>query len=723
MGVTANILQNEFLPNTFPCDEEMQMPYLFDTPLEVVVELQLDVSAEFYTTFEFHGYMKGYTSLIDFVFPCVQILRQVVPDQGGYVFWSGRGINWDSECYWEYNEYTNGVQTGHDSGDTIPTNVISTFYYGGSLPDGTCTIYHCNIPIIYDRNDDMNFYAWYQNGAVNPECPYWWQGNGGVTPRTGFDPALIPNAGEEIPEDPRVYEYVSVGIKGTWDIMDVFTQDPTAETLIKGFRVKFSNDAVGKFSFYEIPYEDGDTDLKWGIAMSDTPIALYYTYDGESWITPPSPALPFQWVWRTRENEVGTFYSNIGGDGNNNVPIFEDRETALEYIRGNISIKDAKNYDKISGNYPIENNTEYVDEETAFGQVYTRAFFSQQYICGVNAIQEISNALFDTTQGGITGLFDDIKKGLEMYGEGSGVINAVQSCMFFPLDLTEVFTSVQSQNYIYFGGYKFDMQNSVNKIIYPNGYKDFGSFDIKETFGHGNARNYAPYQRLYCYLPYIGFVQLDIAKYLGKTANVRYYFDTRTGCCLATITANGVLIDYFNGQCGVSMPITLTDYSRYAQTQIQTLLSGGANLGGGGNVGEMVKSGANNFVGGLAESGAVGLGTVAVGGLAMAGAVQGAKTLYGLTQNNINNFNVTKGASSSMLNQYLPQDVLFWFEVQDADETPNEQSLQGYPSNASGTIQSFSGYLEVDTVNLICGIATDDERAEIIAYLKSGVIL
>ena len=76
-----------------------------------------------------------------------------------------------------------------------------------------------------------------------------------------------------------------------------------------------------------------------------------------------------------------------------------------------------------------------------------------------------------------------------------------------------------------------------------------------------------------------------------------------------------------------------------------------------------------------------------------------------------------------MLNQYLPQEILFMLEIQDADETPNEISLQGYPSNASGQIQSFNGYLEVDAVKLVCSGATANEKAEIIKQLQSGVYI
>lgn len=480
----------------------------------------------------------------------------------------------------------------------------------------------------------------------------------------------------------------------------------TGQPYIQGVKGKITD---GKFALYKIAGID-DGKLKYGIKNTASFYDLEYTTDGVSWTS--TDTFPFEFIYRPRINELGTFAYALSL-WNTDVPIWKDEDDADDYINDDKPITDAENWDKISPQYPPQNPTGDPDDESEMGEVYTRAFFSQQYICGTGALQEISNALFDTTAGGI---WEDIKKGLEMYGDTP--VDDIQGCMFFPLDLNQVFTSTQSQNYIYFGGYRFDLQNSsVNKIIYPNGVYDFGTFDIKPSFAY-SYRDYAPYSRLFCYLAYIGWVELDIARYIGKTANIKYYIDTRTGGCLACIFANGVLTDFFNGQMGVSMPITATDFVAYANAQIQTLLTGASGVKG--NAGTMF-SNAQSMMNAGVGAGAV-AGAMLPVATAMIGA-QGAKTLYGLTQNNINNFNKTMGSSTSMLNQYLPQYCMMMWEIQDSDETPNERALQGYPSNASNILSAFNGYLEVEAVNLSCSYATDNERAEIIAYLKSGVYI
>ena len=154
-------------------------------------------------------------------------------------------------------------------------------------------------------------------------------------------------------------------------------------------------------------------------------------------------------------------------------------------------------------------------------------------------------------------------------------------------------------------------------------------------------------------------------------------------------------MDYFNGQMGVQMPITLTDKSAYANSQIQTLLTGaqreGNTLTGAMNVGGM----SNAYV-------ATAVGTAGT-------MINAYRTTYELSQNNVNNFNKTRGGSTSMLNEYLPQYVTFMFEIQQDDPTVNHDMLMGQPTNVSGNLGDCVGYLEVESVNLNCGIATQNE--------------
>ena len=499
---------------------------------------------------------------------------------------------------------------------------------------------------------------------------------------------------------------------GTW-LNDTQPQ-VSGQPYYRNFRAKMTD---GTFALYKIDGID-DGKLKMGIKNNASFYDMQYSTNGIDWID--TDVFPFEYFLRKRVNELGEFDYALTFS-NSKIPIFKDETTAQAYEDGDIDITQADNWTEISQSYPIMNLTADSDDDTTMGEVFTKSFFSQQYICSESAIQQISNALFDTS----SNIFEDIKTGLQMYGER--IIDSVQSCMFFPINLNTVYTDVQNQSYIYFGGYQFSLSDgvTVNKIIHPNGYYDFGSFDLVYSFGNKdnqNFRDFSPYTRIFCYLAYIGWVELDSSRYMGHTVNIRYYFDTRTGMCLACLfvqtTQGQVLYDYYQGQCGVSMPITLTDYAGYANAQIQTLLGGVNDTKG--NMGTVFNAGVNMAEKGLMTTGSA----MALGSVGMLGAGIGAtKTLYGLTQNNINNFNKTKGSSSSMLNMCLPQECMFMFEVQQGTATPYELELVGYPSNASDLLVNFSGYLEVDSVKLDCSGATDNEKAEIIRQLQSGVYI
>lgn len=517
-------------------------------------------------------------------------------------------------------------------------------------------------------------------------------------------------------ELPPLQEYFYYGQAEQY-IVDEFgnVSRTNANPIYRGIRVKSRE----RCSLYEI---DGINDgvLKMGMNLQGIEIAYYSTDGGDTWqnMAGSPTSLPFDYLYRNWKDEVGTFwaYSVTGADIDTNMYIYHTKAESDTYNGGGDNEEDASNYAYISSGQEPKNRTGEPDEETEFGQIGIHSSFSQQYILSSGAMSEIANALFDVTQGGITGIFEDIKKGCEMYGDS--VIDDIESLYFYPVDLTQVFAGhISSQNHIYFGGYRFGMTNAVNKIVYPNGYYDFGSFQIETTFGE-NIRSYEPYTKLYCYLAYIGWVQLDMKKYLHKTVNIRYYIDTRSGGCIAVLLANGVMCDFYNGQIGVSQPLKATDFNAYANAQIQTLLGFGKGMAGQGqNVGNVASQ--------MSKAGAS-AGELAVGGVALAGAgasVQGAKTLYGLTQNNINNFNHTIGGSSSMLNMFLPQECCFMFEVQEAMPTEYERELVGLPSNASGTVGSFTGYLECEQVNLVCSGATAKEQSEILRYLYGGIYI
>ena len=419
---------------------------------------------------------------------------------------------------------------------------------------------------------------------------------------------------------------------------------------------------------------------------------------------------PFYSTYNSRF-EVFT-YDGYLGQPDTNLPLWDSLQDAQDYLDGNVDITQAPNWDNISSDsrWKDYTNNKTGQEETAteMGQSYAQNFFSQLYLCATGGVNQIASALYDVGGGSptVTGLWDEIKEGIEMYGDDP--MQSVQGLMFFPLDLSSIYSNVGDQNYVYFGGYKLDLTTTVKKIIFPNGYKSLGTINIVRTFK--DWRDFEPYTKLFIYLPYVGTFQLQLSRYYGKSTEIRYYFDLRTGSCLVALLTNGLLTDYFNGQVGVQMPITLTDKSNYANSQINTLLKGA------GSIGSVVKDVSNGIGAGLSVPVTSAFGALQAG-------ISVSKTVYDLTQNNKGDYNKTTGGSTSMLNEFLPQYAYFIFEIQQTLDSENVQSLIGFPSNKSGSVGEFSGYLEVETVNLKCGIATDNEKRHIENMLRTGVII
>ena len=537
---------------------------------------------------------------------------------------------------------------------------------------------------------------------------------------------------KEYPE--KEYKFETIARNYTVDEFGNITENESEGEIYRGFRIK----TKGLVSLYKVPgISDGA--LKYKINFGDGTVqACYYSSDyGNTWeMVPGQPTtLPFDFTYRPYEEAdgAGTFWAAVGDGNNENLFIFDDEEDSDEYNSGGSDGRKAKNYSEITEG-DFDNPTGEEDEETEFGEVKTRGFFSQQYIMDSSCLQALANDLFDTSAGGF---WEEIAKGLGMYGDNP--IEAVMGLSFWPVDLTSVFTGVSAAK-VWFGGYGWEPSaGTAIRLMYPNGYKTLGSIAIRRTFR--NWRDYAPYTRLYVSLPYVGVYELDLTRYYDKTVEVRYFFDTRTNGCIAALIADGHLMDYFNGQMGVTMPITLTDYAGYANSQIATLLGAGAlaavaatgvgaAVAGAGSaalglagtaVGTSGLAGAAAAAGAAgAAGGAVGIG---LGGAAVAGTALGAKTAYGLSQNNINKHNVTKGGSSSMINEYLPQYVEFIFEIQEDCAPDNYGQQYGYPSMKSGSVGSFQGFLKCQSVKLDCGVATENEKNQIKTMLLNGIYI
>lgn len=469
-------------------------------------------------------------------------------------------------------------------------------------------------------------------------------------------------------------------------------------------RIKMaSSDQVdGRFAFYRQGLSDGAIKLI-PVSVADVVSCEYSTDGGATWNS--SASFPYEYIYGERDDELGTFISatrtGIGGD--TGVPLFATRALAEGWVNHdpNVDISDALNYEDIANRYPIVNPTGAEEISTTMGDgSYLRNYFSQELVCSQGAVYEISEAFFDT---GSQGLWDAIADGLPMMG--SNPIDVICGLKWFPFDLSTILTGLASpQNYIYFGGYQFNLPSAtVRKVINHGGYLDMGSFTIKDAFPNpSDFRNFEPWCKLKIYIPTVGIQDLSYNKYRGKTVSVRLYVDIKSGSTLIALMADGVLYDFFNGSCGVDIPITLTDKAQLAQAQLRNI----SNLAGVG----------------------INMGTAAatknIGG-AVAGLANFESTMMDINNTSADQFNVTKGGSSPMGNGcFLPNYIYLIFEYIKTDETSNLNQLEGRITNRSGSLNSFSGYLQIDSINLrTTADMSENEKNEFVNLLQSGIFI
>lgn len=206
----------------------------------------------------------------------------------------------------------------------------------------------------------------------------------------------------------------------------------------------------------------------------------------------------------------------------------------------------------------------------------------------------------------------------------------------------------------------------------------------------GSYLDFDPYVSVDIYLPFIGVRHLKADEVMGKTIKCTYKVDILSGACVAWLDIDGHVMYMYQGQCSSSVPITAGDNSNLIQGMI-------------------------NIVGG-AVSGAIkgGVGGAIAGGVAAASAVA-------VTDGKIQ---VDRAGNITSTGGFLSEKGPFITINAPKVATPKNQNMfTGYPLYATRKIGNLSGYTEIDKINLIGVLGTEDEKAEIISLLKGGVYL
>ena len=220
-----------------------------------------------------------------------------------------------------------------------------------------------------------------------------------------------------------------------------------------------------------------------------------------------------------------------------------------------------------------------------------------------------------------------------------------------------------------------------------------GSLVIPEHWG--NYLDYTPYTKVYCYLPFIGIVELNADDIIAHGVNITYRIDSYTGACIAIITVakdNYNSATYqFSGNCAVEIPITSG-----VKATMQNALIGAATAG-----------------------------IMATAGAGVTLASVGASALRGGASRAINSKNEVQhsgsfGSSFGAMGFKKPYLIV---------KRPRQKVVAGYnenygyPAHKMVAISECSGYLRAREVDVISVTATEDEKKLIETALKSGVFV
>lgn len=235
---------------------------------------------------------------------------------------------------------------------------------------------------------------------------------------------------------------------------------------------------------------------------------------------------------------------------------------------------------------------------------------------------------------------------------------------------------------------------------YPltNQYVEFdcGTVNINEFFG--SALDYNPYTQVQIYLPFIGFQNLSVDDIMDGQIKLKYHIDMLTGTCTAMIKCEksskynlASVLYSFAGSMNMSVPISASNYGQ----AMGTLINGITGIGIGAAMG-----GAPAMLGVSATGSAMNIMNTKATVQRSGGIVMNAGALGNLTPYII----ITRPV------QHKPEDY---------------QKFKGWENNITYTLSTLQGkgYTEIMYTHIEGLTATDEEKAEIEALLKDGVIL
>lgn len=259
----------------------------------------------------------------------------------------------------------------------------------------------------------------------------------------------------------------------------------------------------------------------------------------------------------------------------------------------------------------------------------------------------------------------------------------------------------------------YEFERSFDYI--SNEFCEFDCGEVRIEPYWDSFLDFQPYTRMQLFLPFIGFIDLQVDEIMGATLGVKYHINVVTGDCIAYVLSSGDTDSFYGakhkhimsqhaGNCGMRVPIGRVSYDAEIGASFQ-LLAMGLGMGvsaamvseglsdpsniSDSQVANQVSSATMTFVNGQKT------------GIKRSGAISGAAGYMGTV--------------TPYIVRIIPRHKI----------PDNYKELKGYPCNKGNSLRDFegTGYAAVEDIQLNNIPAMEDERSEIMDWLRKGVLI
>ena len=384
----------------------------------------------------------------------------------------------------------------------------------------------------------------------------------------------------------------------------------------------------------------------------------------------------------------GDWYKVVGTTkaGNTNIPIFANDTEAQEYFDGLRGEDTAINSGDLNAGGNISTGDDLESSDIPNPVITGSGAGCNVWLLDSGNLRSIFNDLYDDTQTTI----DAIEKGVWLWGNNP--IDFIIRIYYVPFDVSNFYDTITDR--VWLGHYDTGRDYTKAKETKSAGQRIvLVNQTIDNVYGDFRDIDFFKYE---LFLPYVGFVPLDPAVYVGHTLKVEMAFNVMTHDIRYYLFVDGVLTDRVDGSVGYDIPLLGTDMVNKANNSINGII--------------------NTAKGGLETGVGIATGNIAMIGKGSLEGFDGVRSALQYPKE------IIRGDISSSMNIYDINYVYLKITEKQSIYPPEITQIYNFPSYVAGPLSQLSGYCEITNIQLKSN-CTESEYNEILNLLEGGVIL